>query len=64
MGKLGKRLTRAQKEILAEKGLNPKDYIFLYQINESYIKVQHKASGIHRTVDVYKRNKKKREIWE
>lgn len=64
MGKVGKRLTRKQKEILSSQGLNPKDYIFLYDINESYFKIQHKASGIRRTVDAFKRNKKEKEIWE
>ena len=59
MAKQGKRLTRLQKEILAGHGLNPKEYEFMYQINESYIKVRHKISGIQRTVDVYKKAKNK-----
>lgn len=59
MAKQGKRLTREQKAILAGHGLNPKEYEYMYQINESYIKVRHKISGIQRTVDVYKKAKNK-----
>lgn len=59
MAKRGKRLTRDQKAILQGHGLNWRDYEFVYQINDSYIKVRHKDSGIEKTVDVYKKARHK-----
>lgn len=52
-----KRLTREQKAILQGHGLNWKEYRFVEQINDSYIKVVNIKSGIHKTVDVYKKAK-------
>lgn len=57
MAKRGKRLTREQKSILIGHGLDPKQYEFVYQINESYIKIRHKETKIEKTVDVYKKSK-------
>ena len=59
MAKQGKRLTREQKAILQGHGLNWREYEFMYQVNESYIKVRNKATGIERVVDVYKKSKNK-----
>lgn len=57
MAKQGKRLTRNQKAILQGHGLNWRDYEFVSQINESYIKVRNRQTGICKTVDVYKKSK-------
>lgn len=57
MAKRGKKLTREQKAILTGHGLDPKSYEFVYQINESYIKIRHKETKIEKTVDVYKKSK-------
>ena len=59
MAKQGKRLTRNQKAILQGHGMNWREYEFCYQVNESYIKVRNKATGIERVVDVYKKSKNK-----
>ena len=54
-----KRLTREQKAILQGHGLNWRDYEFAYQVNDSYIKVRNKHTGIEKIVDVYKKSKNK-----
>lgn len=53
----GKRLTREQKAILQGHGLNWREYEFVCRLNESYIKVRNKTTGIEKTVDVYKKAK-------
>lgn len=53
----GKRLTREQKAILQGHGMNWREYEFVCVLNESYIKVRNKTTGIERTVDVYKKSK-------
>ncbi|MBO7731721.1 MAG: hypothetical protein J6S67_04195 [Methanobrevibacter sp.] len=55
--KQGKRLTREQKAIVQGHGLNVKEYRFVEQINESYIKIVNVNTGIQKTVDVYKKSK-------
>ena len=55
--KRGKRLTREQKAILVGHQMNPAEYRFVEQINDSYIKVVNVKTGIQRTVDVYKKAK-------
>lgn len=57
MAKRSKRLTREQKAILLGHNLNPKEYRFVEQINESYIKIVNVHTGIQKTVDVYKKAK-------
>ena len=57
MAKRGKRLTREQKSILQGHGLNWREYEFAYQVNESYIKIRNKTTGIEKIVDVYKKSK-------
>lgn len=57
--KRGKRLTREQKAVLQGNGLNWRDYEFVYQVNESYIKVRNKQTGIEKIVDVYRKAKNK-----
>jgi len=59
MARRGKRLTREQKAILQGHGLNWRDYEFAYQVNNSYIKVRNKHTGIEKIVDVYKKSKNK-----
>lgn len=60
VGKLkrGKRLTREQKAVVLGNGLNPKEYMFMYQIDSDNIKVVNIISGIEKTVNVHKRRKK------
>lgn len=57
MAKQPKKLTREQKAILVAHQLNPKDYRFVEQINDSYIKVVNIRTGIQKTVDVYRKAK-------
>lgn len=57
--KQGKRLTREQKAIVQGHGLDVKEYRFVEQINESYIKVVNINNGIQKTIDVYKKAKHK-----
>ena len=57
MSKQPKRLTREQKAILLGHNLNPKEYRFVEQINDSYIKVVNIHTNIQKTVDVYKKSK-------
>lgn len=61
MAKRGKRLTREQKAILLGHNLNPKDYRFVAQINDSYLKFINVETGIMKTVDVFK---KARNRWD
>ena len=56
--KRGKRLTREQKAIVLGNGLEPKDYHFVEDINEDYIKVVNITSGIQKTLNVHKKKKK------
>lgn len=56
--KRGKRLTREQKAIVAGNGLEPKDYMFVEDINEDYIKVVNITSGIQKTLNVHKKKRK------
>ena len=56
--KRGKRLTREQKAIVLGNGLDPKDYQFVEDINDDYIKVVNIMSGIQKTVSVHKRKKR------
>lgn len=41
--------------MLVAQGLNPKEYEFAYKINDSYIKVRNKTTGIETSVDVYRK---------
>lgn len=56
--KRGKRLTREQKAVVAGNGLNPKDYMFAYQVNDDYIKVVNITSGVEKTLNTHKKKKK------
>lgn len=57
MGKAGRKLTRLEKEFVLGNGKNPKDYIFIKDINDSYFKIKHKVTGIEATIDKYRRAK-------
>jgi hypothetical protein len=59
MGKAGRKLTRLEKEYVLGNGKNPKEYIFLYDINDSYFKIKNKETGIECTCDKYRRAKNK-----
>lgn len=56
--KRGKRLTREQKAVVLGNGLNPKEYQFVENINDDYIKVVNIISGIQKTLSVHKKVKK------
>lgn len=55
--KRGRRLTRDEKSNLVAQGLNPKEWEYAYQINESYYKIRNKKTKQERTVDVYRKAK-------
>ena len=59
MGKAGRKLTRKEKEYVLGNGKNPKEYIFLYDINDSYFKVKNKLTGVETTIDKYRKAKNK-----
>lgn len=52
-----KRLSREQKACLVAQGYNPKDYMFVCDLNDSYFKVVNKTTGIQKTVDKYRKAK-------
>lgn len=56
--KRGKRLTREQKSIVAGNGLDPKQFMFAYKVNDDYFKVINIVSGVERAVNVHKKKKK------
>lgn len=56
--KRGKRLTREQKSIVLGNGLQPKDYMYMYDVNIDYIKVVNVSTGIERTLNKHKKKKK------
>lgn len=56
--KRGKRLTREQKAVVLGNGLNPKDYMFAYQVNDDYIKVVNITSGVEKTLNTHKKKKR------
>ena len=52
-----KKPTRIQKEILQGHGLNWREYVFVEQVNDSYMKFKNRETGMIKIVDVYKRSK-------
>ena len=56
--KRGKKPTREQKAIVVGNGLNPKDYMFAYQVNDDYIKVVNIISGVEKTLNTHKKKKR------
>ena len=52
-----RRLTRLEKEYVLGNGKNPNDYMYLYNINDSYFKIIHKRTGVHSTCDKFRRAK-------
>jgi hypothetical protein len=56
--KRGKRLTRDQKAIVLGNGLDPKDYMFAYVVDEHNIKVVNVHTGIETLVNVHKKQKR------
>ena len=52
-----RRLTRLEKEWVLGNEKNPKDYMYLYDINDSYFKIINKRTGVHSTCDKYRRAK-------
>ena len=56
--KRGKRLTREQKAVVLGNGLNPKEYQFVENINDDYIKVVNIISGIQKTLNIHKKKRR------
>lgn len=52
--KQGRRLYRNEKEILRRQHLNPEEYSFMGEtIDKSYFRIQHKQTGVIKTVCRY-----------
>ena len=54
-----RKLTRFAKVCCLKQGCDPRDYLFAYNISESYFKVKSKSTGIEKTIDRYRRAKHK-----
>ena len=52
-----RKLTRFEKECCLKQGCDPRDYLFAYNISESYFMVKSKSTGIEKTIDRYRRAK-------
>lgn len=59
MAKRGRRLTREEKACVLKQGKNPNDYMFAYNISESYFKIRHKTTNVECTVDRFRKAKNK-----
>ena len=59
MAKRGRRLTRDEKACVLKQGKNPSDYMFAYDISESYFKIRHKTKGTECTIDRFRKSKNK-----
>ena len=59
MSKRGRRLTRDEKACVLKQGKNPSDYMFAYDITESYFKIRHKVTGVETTIDRFRKAKDK-----
>lgn len=55
--KRGRRLTRDEKSNLVAQGLNPSEWEYAYDINESFYKIRNKKTKTERTVDKYRKAK-------
>lgn len=55
--KRGRRLTRVEKSNLVAQGLNPSEWEYAYDINESFYKIRNKKTKTERTVDKYRKAK-------
>lgn len=52
-----RRLTREEKACVQKQGANPKDYMFAYDVNDSYFKAVNKETGVERLFDKYRKAK-------
>ena len=59
MSKRGRRLTRDEKACVLKQGKNPSDYMFAYDITESYFKIRHKVTWVETTIDRFRKAKDK-----
>jgi hypothetical protein len=50
-------LTREEKACVQKQGANPKDYMFAYDVNDSYFKAVNKETGVERLFDRYRKAK-------
>lgn len=50
-----KALTRNQKEAVSAYDLNPKDYMFVTDVTETYFQIIHKDNGSVKLIDRYAR---------
>lgn len=57
--KRGRRLTRFEKSCVQKQGKNPDDYVFAYDISESYFKIRHKITKTECTIDKFRFSKNK-----
>lgn len=55
-------LTRSQKEAISAYGLNPKDYLFVEDVSDSYFKIIHKDYGSVKLIDRYAKLPKRRNL--
>lgn len=53
-----KRLTREQKEVLSAYNLNVNEWLYVKDLGDSYIQVQHKATKQLKNLDKYRRKSK------
>lgn len=58
MAKRGKRLTREHKEILSGHGKVPSQWMFVKQVNESYMQFRNIETGKIINLDVYKKKRR------
>lgn len=57
--KRGRKLTRFEKSCVLKQGKNPSEYMFAYDISESYFKIRHKKTRVECTIDKFRRAKNK-----
>lgn len=55
--KRGRKLTRIEKSNLVAQGLNPSEWEYAYQINESFYKIRNKKTKQEKTIDIYRKAK-------
>lgn len=53
-----KRLTREQKEVLSAYNLNANEWLYVKDLGDSYIQVQHKVTKQLKNLDKYRRKSK------
>ena len=54
-----KKPTREQKEILVGHDMNPKEWLFVKQINDSYMQFRNVETGKLKNIDVYRKKRRR-----